>query len=61
MGAYVAEHCLNHKLKGVEGAYNRHDDFEERRRALEAWEQLLRAVETCRKAATRRAGGGVLG
>jgi hypothetical protein len=45
----------------VEGVYNRHDDFEERRRALEAWEQLLRAVETYRKAATRRAGGGVLG
>ncbi|WP_455072700.1 hypothetical protein [Pantoea graminicola] len=26
----VAEHCLNHKLKGVEGIYDRHDYFEER-------------------------------
>ena len=29
---HVAERCLNHKLKGVEGVYNRHDYFEERRR-----------------------------
>ena len=34
---HVAERCLNHKLKGVEGVYIRHDYFEERRRALEAW------------------------
>jgi len=27
----VAERCLNHKLKGVEGIYDRHDYFEERR------------------------------
>lgn len=31
---YVAERCLNHALKGVEGIYNRHDYFEERRDAL---------------------------
>lgn len=30
----VAERCLNHKLKGVEGVYNRHDYLEERREAL---------------------------
>jgi len=42
---YVAERCLNHKLKGVEGVYNRHDYFEERRRALEAWGQLLLKLE----------------
>lgn len=29
----VAERCLNHKLKGVEGIYNRHDFLEERREA----------------------------
>jgi integrase len=29
----VAERCLNHKLKGVEGIYNRHDYFEERKEA----------------------------
>lgn len=27
---HVAERCLNHKLKGVEGIYDRHDYFEER-------------------------------
>jgi hypothetical protein len=31
---HVAERCLNHKLKGVEGIYNRHDYFDERREAL---------------------------
>ena len=31
---HVAELCLNHKLKGVEGIYNRHDYFEERKEAL---------------------------
>ena len=42
---HVAERCLNHKLKGVEGVYNRHDYFEERRRALEEWGQLLLKLE----------------
>ena len=32
---HIAERCLNHKLKGVEGIYNRHDYFEERKEALE--------------------------
>ncbi|PWI33075.1 integrase [Vibrio albus] len=31
---HVAERCLNHKLKGVEGIYNRHDYLDERREAL---------------------------
>lgn len=30
---YVAERCLNHKLKGVEGIYDRYDYVEERREA----------------------------
>ncbi len=30
---HVAERCLNHKLKGVEGIYDRYDYFEERREA----------------------------
>ena len=42
---HVAERWLNHELKGVEGVYNRHDCFEERRRALEAWGQLLLKLE----------------
>ncbi|TKB56302.1 tyrosine-type recombinase/integrase [Ferrimonas aestuarii] len=32
---HVAERCLNHKLGGVEGIYDRHDYLEERREALE--------------------------
>lgn len=31
---HVAERCLNHKLKGVEGVYDRYDYFEERKAAL---------------------------
>lgn len=32
---HVAERCLNHKLKGVEGIYDRYDYFEERKQALD--------------------------
>ncbi|WP_024598703.1 tyrosine-type recombinase/integrase [Pseudoalteromonas sp. TAE56] len=38
---YVAERCLNHKLKGVEGIYDKYDYFEERRVALA---RLSRAI-----------------
>ena len=31
---HVAERCLNHRLKGVEGIYNRYDYFDERKEAL---------------------------
>jgi integrase len=41
---HIAERCLNHKIKGVEGIYNRHDYFEERRAALEKWAGLLHAL-----------------
>lgn len=30
----IAERCLNHKLQGVEGVYDRHDYFDERKQAL---------------------------
>lgn len=43
--AHVAERCLNHKLKGVEGIYNRHDYFEERKVALATWAALLVEIE----------------
>ena len=58
---HVAEHCLNHKLKGVEGIYNRHNHFAERKAALAGWGQLLEQLEQgeCAKvipiAASRRA------
>ena len=32
---HVAERCLNHKLKGVEGIYDRYDYFEERKEAFD--------------------------
>lgn len=33
--SHVAERCLNHKLRGVEGIYDRYDYFKERKEALE--------------------------
>lgn len=42
---HIAERCLNHKIKGVEGIYNRHDYFEERKAALNAWAALLMQFE----------------
>jgi len=41
---HVAERCLNHKLKGVEGIYNQHDYFEERKEALNVLSQNLNTV-----------------
>lgn len=46
---FVAERCLNHKVKGVEGIYNRHDYFDERRAALNEWAKLLTALESGKK------------
>ncbi|BET41795.1 tyrosine-type recombinase/integrase [Atlantibacter hermannii] len=41
----VAERCLNHKIKGVEGIYNRHQYFNERKAALSLWADLLLTLE----------------
>ncbi|CCG85438.1 putative prophage CPS-53 integrase [Erwinia piriflorinigrans CFBP 5888] len=41
----VAERCLNHRIKGVEGIYNRHQYFDERKAALTQWADLLVALE----------------
>ena len=41
----VAERCLGHKLRGVEGTYDRHDYFKERRAALAQWAELLLDAE----------------
>ncbi|MFM0173201.1 tyrosine-type recombinase/integrase [Paraburkholderia sediminicola] len=40
----ISEMCLNHKLKGVEGIYDQHTYYDERRRALELW---ARFIATC--------------
>ncbi|MBK1712138.1 integrase [Rubrivivax gelatinosus] len=41
---FVAERSLNHKLRDVEGTYNRYDYFDERRRALGVWAEMLRRL-----------------
>ncbi len=43
---HIAERCLNHKIKGVEGIYNRHDYFDERKAALQKLANFLEACET---------------
>ena len=42
---HVAERCLNHKITGIAGVYNRHDYFEERRAGLQKWADLLAETE----------------
>ena len=41
----VAERCLGHAIRGVEGTYDRHNYFKERREALEQWTGLLIEAE----------------
>lgn len=41
VSGHVAERCLNHKLKGVEGIYNKYDYFSERKNALELLSTVL--------------------
>jgi len=42
--SHVAERCLNHKLKGVEGIYDRYDYFEERREAHQKVAELIQTA-----------------
>lgn len=44
VAGHVAERCLNHKLKGVEGIYDRHDYLEERKDAHEKIANLLEPI-----------------
>ena len=44
--SHIAERCLNHKIRGVEGAYNRHDYFEERKAALQKLANFLESCDT---------------
>lgn len=41
----ISEMCLNHKLTGVEGIYDRHNYYEERRAALGKWAAVLEELE----------------
>jgi integrase len=43
--SHIAERCLNHKLKGIEGVYNHHDYLDERRKALDLWAKFLVGCE----------------
>ena len=42
---FVAERCLNHKIPGMAGVYDRGDYFVERRAALEKWAAFLQTAE----------------
>ncbi|MGM1051044.1 MAG: tyrosine-type recombinase/integrase [Pseudomonadota bacterium] len=44
---HVAERCLNHKLKGIEGIYDRHDYFDERKKALAKVAALVEPAINC--------------
>jgi len=44
--AHIAERCLNHKIKGVEGIYDRYDYLDERREALNKIAFLLKPLTT---------------
>ena len=46
IGRDITEMCLNHKLPGVEGIYDVHTFFSERKQALEVWNSYLRKLET---------------
>ncbi|CAJ0992611.1 hypothetical protein SODG_006454 [Sodalis praecaptivus] len=45
VSSVVAERCLNHRIKGVEGIYNRYEYFNERKQALDLWASLLVSLE----------------
>lgn len=42
---FIAERCLNHVIKGVEGIYDRNEYIEDRRHALELWANVLIGFE----------------
>lgn len=42
---HISERCLNHKIEGVEGIYDRHNYFAERREALAKWAAFLECCE----------------
>jgi integrase len=42
--SHVAERCLNHKLRGVEGIYDRYDYFAERKDALAKVAESIKSI-----------------
>lgn len=49
---HIAERCLNHKIRGVEGVYDRHAYFDERRDALTKWSAVVLECERGKPAST---------
>jgi integrase len=45
----ISEMCLNHKLQGVEGIYDQHAYYDERREALELWTRFLTTCQAGQK------------
>jgi integrase len=41
----ITEMCLNHKLPGIEGIYDVHTYFEERKQALTVWADFLAEID----------------
>ena len=44
VAGHVAERCLNHKLRGIEGVYNQYDYLDERREALAALSSVITPI-----------------
>ena len=42
---HICERCLNHKIPGVAGVYDRFDYFEERKTALNAWAAVISGLD----------------
>lgn len=42
---HIAERCLNHKITGVAGVYDRYDYLEERKAALAQWALVLAGLD----------------
>lgn len=53
----VAKRCLNHKLKGVEGIYDRHDYFEERPIAHQTVADVIEPLVNFEPASQYKIGG----
>ena len=47
VAGHVAERCLNHKVKGIEGVYNQYDYLDERREALELLSSIIIPIVDC--------------
>jgi len=44
--SHISEMCLNHKLPGIEGIYDVHTYFDERKQALTVWCEHLKLIES---------------